>query len=415
MGVRGKLMKRTTNHYFRAILICSLALMQFAKGGEAEAPAQQPQAAQAKAIWFPFSYTGEALGNLSGGYKRGAIYEGLLDVGLQGDLGKIVGWNGASFLVSGLYPHGPSLTNNFVHDFNSVSNIDAYDSIRLYETWIQQDLADGKLSIRAGQILSDTEFFISDNAALFINGAFGELPIVSQNLSAPAFPVARPGVRIRWAATDSISVQTGVFDGNAGNPAVNNKHGVDWKLNPEDGVLAISEVAFNRYGEQSKRGLRGLYKFGAFFHSSMANQAFPGRAAHADFGGYFIADQQLWSEPGKDDQGLSGFFRVGGAPDGRNTVPFYFDTGLNYKGLLPGRDKDTAGIGFSYTKLSPNLRGTDGAPFSSHHEAILEATYNVQANDWLTVQPDFQYIFNPGASQNLPNALVAGIRFNVTF
>jgi len=39
----------------------------------------------------------------------------------------------------------------------------------------------------------------------------------------------------------------------------------------------------------------------------------------------------------------------------------------------------------------------------------------VVLKDWLTVQTDFQYIINPGASQSAPNAFVAGLRFNLTF
>jgi len=408
-------MKRATNKLLRSILLLTVGFSVFAQGGDVVPSGKDDASPESKALAFPFSYTGEGLANLSGGYKRGAIYEGLLSVGVQGDLGKLIGWDGGSFLVSGLYPHGPSLTQNYVHDFNSVSNIDAYDSIRLYEAWVQKELADGKLSIRVGQILADAEFFVSDNGALFINGAFGAIPLVSHNLRAPVFPDAIPGMRVRWIATDSLSVQAGIFDGDAGDPASNNKHGVDWNLNGEEGVLAITEIACKVNGEKENAGLRGVYKLGAFFHSSEANDAYPSAPSHTDAGGYFVADQQLWRKSGTEDQGLSGFLRIGGAPDDRNTVSFYFDTGLDYKGLLPGREKDIAGIGFSYTRLSAKLRDDAGESLGSHHEAILEATYKVQVKDWLTVQPDFQYIFNPGASEKLPNAFVAGVRFNVTF
>ena len=85
------------------------------------------------------------------------------------------------------------LTNKAVHDFNTLSNIDAYDSVRLYEAWLQQEFWDRKFSIRLGQILADAEFFVSDYGALFINSSFGAIPLVSQNLVPPIFPVAAPG------------------------------------------------------------------------------------------------------------------------------------------------------------------------------------------------------------------------------
>lgn len=402
--------KTTTNNLLGIILAAGLSLAPCAHAGEPVSPAP---AADGKALSFPFSYTGEGLANLSGGFKRGAIYDGVICLGVQGDLDKLIDWQGGSFLVSGLYPHGASLTEKYVHDFNAVSNIEAYDSLRLYEAWVQQEFADGRLSVRLGQILADSEFFVSDGAALFINGAFGAIPLVSQNYGGPVYPVAAPSARVRYTFSDSLSVQAGVFDGNTGDPSYENKHGVDWHLNGDDGVLSVAEVAYTWKG--GEEGLSGVFKLGAFYHHSDADGLYPDATSHTSGGGYFIADQQLWRKPGTEDQGLSAFLRIGGAPEDRALVPFYFDTGFNYKGLLPGRDSDIAGIGFSYTKISSNACNEDDGPLDTRHEAILEATYKVQATEWLTVQPDIQYIFNPGACEKQDNAFVAGVRFNVTF
>jgi len=86
-----------------------------------------------KGIIFLFSYIGEGLANISGGFRRGGVYEGLLTLGISLDLEKLVNWKGGTFFTSMLYPHGESLTDRYVHDLNRVSNIDAYDSMRLYE------------------------------------------------------------------------------------------------------------------------------------------------------------------------------------------------------------------------------------------------------------------------------------------
>ena len=387
------------------LLLLGAACAPLAQGGDAEPP---------KALSFPTSYTGEGFSNLAGGYKRGAVYEGLLSSGVQGDLEKLAHWNGATFLVSGLYPHGTSLTDNYVHDFNRASNIDAYDSVRLYEAWVQQELADGKISLRLGQILADAEFFASDSGTLFLNSAFGAIPVIGQNLNAPIYPTAAPGARVRWTASDALSVQAGLFDG-AGDPARDNKHGVRWHLDGNDGVLAITEATYKLHGAKEGTGLPGVYKLGAFFHNSQSKDVFPEGPRRGDVGAYFIADQQLWRKPGTEEQGLSAYVRMGTAPDGRNTVPFCFDGGLNFKGLLPGREKDIAGFGFAYTSLSGNVRDAAGHPPGTHHEAILEATYKVAVKGGITVQPDFQYIFNPGGFQSAPNALVAGLRCTLAF
>ena len=374
-------------------------------------PARKGPAA-GKAISFPISYTGEGLANFSGGYRRGAIYEGLLSVGIQGDLEKAFGWKDASFLVSAIYPHGSSLTNNYVHDFNGVSNIDAFDSVRLYEAWFQQEFAGGKVSLRLGQLLADAEFFVSENAALLVNGAFGAIPLVSMNFEAPVYPVAAPGIRLRVDPTDALSIQAALFSGDAGDPATNNQHGVSWRFSGRDGALALLEADLKTPSGKDDPGLRGVYKVGLFYHSgNFENRGTESRNRSGDFGGYFIADHQIWRKAGGGDEGLSGFLRIGAALPDRNVVPFYTDAGFAFKGPIPGRKDDVACLGVSYTSLKDGV----GETFSSHHETILEATYKIVLHDWLFVQPDFQYIFTPGGDHATHGAFVAGVRFSLSF
>lgn len=56
-------------------------------------------------------------------------------------------------------------------------------------------------------------------------------------------------------------------------------------------------------------------------------------------------------------------------------------------------------------------------------ETLIEVTYQVQVTPWWQIQPDIQYVLNPGGGildhvnpfRVLSNELVAGIRTNVTF
>jgi carbohydrate-selective porin OprB len=48
-------------------------------------------------------------------------------------------------------------------------------------------------------------------------------------------------------------------------------------------------------------------------------------------------------------------------------------------------------------------------------EMALEFTYQAQFTKWLAVQPDIQFIINPGGTQDLNNALVIGARAVMTF
>ena len=65
-----------------------------------------------------------------------------------------------------------------------------------------------------------------------------------------------------------------------------------------------------------------------------------------------------------------------------------------------------------------------GQPFPVRSgEAVLELTYQHKLAEWWQVQPDFQYIFNPGGgianpilpTRRIGDAAVLGLRSVVTF
>jgi porin len=98
-------------------------------------------------------------------------------------------------------------------------------------------------------------------------------------------------------------------------------------------------------------------------------------------------------------------------------VDFYLNAGVTYKGLIPGRDEDTCGVACGLASLSSgadaDLRAEGFAPQAA--EMVLEATYQCVIAPWCFVQPDIQYVINPGATSATGNALVLGARFSVVF
>lgn len=86
-----------------------------AKSAEADAPSDAAparlftslsdwrQRLSARGFDFSVEYLSEVIGNVSGGVKRGGVYEGLVKVGLDFDGEKLLGWKGGSLHVSSLY------------------------------------------------------------------------------------------------------------------------------------------------------------------------------------------------------------------------------------------------------------------------------------------------------------------------
>jgi len=356
-------------------------------------------------ISFDINETDEVLGNVSGGLRRGAVFDGKTQVQMTLDLQKLVQWPGAK-IVAGFYQiHGRGLSADNIGNLLTVSNIEAPGSTRLGDLYIEQSLLDDLINVRIGQFAADEEFLSSDVAGIFINSTFGWPGIYGIDLpgGGPAYPFSTPGVRVRVAPTPAFSVQGAVFNGN---PLGTNG---DWGGTefPLDGVFAILEATYTTMPGKDEPGLGGNFKVGAWYNSlhfddlhmddtglSLANPASSGvPASHArNFGLYASVDHQLWRTPGTADGGLAGFLRVATAPQqDRNPVYVYVDAGLTWKGTFAGRDDDVAGIAIAWANLSHSLRSLDrdtiaftgvSQPIRSS-EMVLELTYQAAVTPWL--------------------------------
>jgi porin len=302
---------------------------------------------------------------------------------------------------------------------NILSSIDAYDGFRLFELWFQQKFFDEKVSIRIGQMSADIEFYQSQWANIFLNSCFGTFPTISLGTNLPTYPVGGLGARLDFYPTTGTFLRAAVFDSNPGQPSINDQHGTRFHLNPGAGLIVIAEAGYQITPASENGGREQRYTLGAYYDSRRFTGSFVDSTHSSNGGIYLIIDRLLYRKtPYVDGQadrtGLGGFCSVAVAPPGRNQVSFYADCGLNYNGLLPGRDNDVFGVALSYTKIGSDYLVND-VPVHSGHETVLEATYQIQVTNYFSIQPDFQYIFDPGAFQHRPNAIVAGVRYGVRF
>jgi porin len=127
---------------------------------------------------------------------------------------------------------------------------------------------------------------------------------------------------------------------------------------------------------------------------------------------YYNFDQYVYIEDEDPTQGVGLFGRLGWADEDTSPIKAFYSIGVGGKGIIPGRDNDTFGIGYYYVESSdefPDLLGLididDGQGF--------EVFYNIEVTPWLHVTPDFQ-IIEP-AVDNFDTAYVLGIRTKVDF
>jgi len=406
-----------------------------------------------RGITFGLTESSEVFGNATGGVRRGVIYEGLTQFGVGLDAEKAFGLTGGTFNATGYQIHGRGLSlNNLGNNLNTVSSLEAARGTLLFELWYEQVLLDKKLAIRVGQLAADQEFMISQYAGLFLNHTFGWSTFPSADLPSggPAFPLATPGVRVKYVARDDLSLLAAVFNGDPagpgrGNPQSRDPSGTAFRL--RDGVFVIAEAQYGINQEDGATGLPGTYKFGAWYNSqnfadqrrngsgqSLANLNGLSGTARNRRGSYSVyaqADQLVWRKEGAKDGGVGVFVRVMGAPGDRNLVNLYADAGVTYKGLIEGRDSDTVGLGVALARISDTASKLDsdiavasgGTYPIRRHETVLELTYQAQLAPWWQIQPTAQYVFNPNGgvpkpqspAKRLGDAAVFGLRTTVTF
>jgi porin len=401
-------------------------------------------------ITFSLLDQSEVWGNLAGGLRRGTVFNGLTTASLKLDLAKLLCWPDATFFIKAFQIHGRGPSQNLVGNLQLVSGLEATRSTKLFDLWVEQKLLGGRLSIRIGQEGADEELMLTQYGALFLNSSFGfpGLPAVDLPSGGPSYPLATPFARVSLQATDRITLIGAIYNGDpappgTGDPQLRDRGGTAFRLN--DDVLLFGELWYASNQDANATGMPGTYKLGVWYSSSrfanqlydtaglsLANPASTGiPRSHSDgFAVYAIMDQMVWKKPNSKAGGIGLFLLAMGAPQSYNLSNVYVEGGMNWQEPFHGRENDIFGFGVAYLGISPAKQqfGNDvifftgsGSPYNTN-ETVLEATYLCQVTPWLTLQPDAQYVINPGAGIPSPtsrtplkNAFIIGIHTSVKF
>ena len=369
-------------------------------------------------------YTSETMANVSGGLKRGSNLSGMGNVVLDYAAQKSSeGHSHLSLRASGMFLHGESPSKKYIGDELTASNIDGYDSIRLYELWLQLSFWNNRGSLRFGSLLADEEFAFTELGGLFLNSAFGWPAFISANTvnTGPAFFVTAPGIRMRLESTKSWYIQGGVYDGDSfDNPAGDGNtsaYGVHWQITPQQGYFSMFEIGHMNTQISQNTAVPSFFKLGGWIHSASFDDHLTESPHRGNYGLYFTMERSIWRNNRKEQE-LGIFFRSGLAPRDRNRYELAIDGGFNFLNPFTKMERDVVGAGISFAKVSDNIRQAEeqtGIIPVSDYELAFEVTGQFPVTPWLTLQPNVQWIHHPGSSSTLSNALVVSIRSTFTF
>ncbi|MEZ6115010.1 MAG: carbohydrate porin [Pirellulaceae bacterium] len=260
-------------------------------------------------------YTGEYFHLARGGINtnNASRYRGNLDVTMTFDAEKILGIEGGSLFVYFEDGHGIGITNDFLGDFQTISNIDAGDLTQVSEYWWLQQFGENAWC-KLGKQDGNADFCASDLSGDFINSSFGLIP----NVPIPTFPDPGVGFAGFWQTTEKLGIGSGVYDGSPDG----RKWG--WSGLGNEGYFWVTEVV----GICSQLDL--TWRWGNWWHTAETDVISAGAPASRDgnHGWYVIFDQILFREAEDDQQGLGLFGQYGTAPADRNEVSDYYGIGL---------------------------------------------------------------------------------------
>ncbi|NTV51162.1 MAG: carbohydrate porin [Geobacteraceae bacterium] len=356
--------------------------------------------------------TTDFLYNSRGGIKKDGTIHGNVDLTFKMDTAKAGWWkNGTFFLYFlGNFNSGSAMTE-IVGDVQASSNIEADRAFKIYEAWYEHRFLNDQLSLLAGLHDYNCEFDVVEYGALFINSSFGISPDISQT-GPSIFPTTSLGLRLKAQPSETSYLLVAVYDGVPGNPDDPPRTAI--LLKEKDGVFTAFEAGLSA----GQPGEKEYYKLGAgaWLHTADVEN-FDGDPKGTNHGYYVIAEKTIFTESCAG-QGLGAFVQVGWADNKWNQIVNYWGIGLNYTGLIPGRDSDRIGLAVASARNGDKFmdfkKNIEFVPVE-RSETAIELTYQARVLPWLSVQPDFQYIINPGMDPSLKNAFLVGTRVEIAF
>jgi porin len=361
-------------------------------------------------------------GNPSGGLSRGVTAPSSVELNLFFDLDKIFGLNGGSIFASFSERWGSSLSKSYIGNVFSTQQIWGFQTYRVVDVSYQQKLFNDRVELRLGRFPPTDDFLVSPYDFGFMSNAFCGSPF--------GFLLDAPGATAytgTWAAlvklkpTSRTYVMAAVYNGDP-TPRANKYHGVNLSLNGP--AFAMGEAGYQINGLPGDSPLLGNYKLGAWYDDSTLTEFKTGAKIRGSWGIYGLFDQVLvpFGSPGSN-RGLGIFGSVTVAPESRiQQLPLFLTAGASARGLFDSRPRDVVGLAFGYGRFSDDLREAQqnglipGPPGGQHSESVIELTYRIDyRNSAMFVQPDIQYIIQPGGTSHIKNALVLGAQFGINF
>ena len=353
---------------------------------------------------FEILYLQDMFWNTRGGINthNSGEYPRLFGLHLELDTDKARLWkNGTFFLgLEHLSGNNPSLRQTGDWQWLSWLSKDQRRN-QVSEFWYKHTFLDKKLWVKLGKMDANCDFNAIDFSIEFINSSAALNPTIPL----PSYPNQDWGAAVGVQPADWFGCTFGIYQGKN-----NGSRSIGDTLGDLRGPMLIVEPSF----KYDLGGLPGKVNIGAWwngrrfpaYHEHPSDHDYHGKS----YGFYGFWQQLLWRKNPADDnctQGIGLYAQYGWAPEDRSEAEQFVGGGVRWQGAIPTRDDDVLGLGVF------NVYFSEKAGFKKRYETAIELFYKAQLTGWLAVQPDMQYIVNPGGQYK--DAIVLGGRVEFKF
>ncbi|MCR8720606.1 carbohydrate porin [Pseudomonas syringae] len=395
---------------------------------------------------FSANYVSELGTNAHGGYNNSKKleYADQFAVGMHLDLQKILGVQDAEFQLLLNNRNGQDITGTRLDDPRSGqvgSNMEVVGGgqiWRLTQMWYRQKFFDQKLAVKFGRV-SPTEDF-QEFPCDFQDVAFcaAQAGVWASN-DWSSYPISMWGANFRYSLTPEWLVQAGIYEHNR----TNQEHDNGFKLSTSgsNGVILPVEVVWKP--KSALFGLPGEYRLGAYHMNIDAEDVYKdidggafratGNAPKVENGRnglWFIGRQQVGAFDNDSKRPVEVFIQAHANDKDTSFIDRFYSAGIVASGPFASRPQDQ--IAFGVARIHVNDRIRDGEKAMNQMSGAtsyddpaymplqgtqydIELNYRIQATRSLSIRPNIQYIKNPGAVDEVSNALVLGVKTEISF
>ena len=401
------------------------------------------------------NYLSNLAGNVTGGKSRGFTYCDNFTLDLEFHSEQLLGYKGGTLGIIMLNRDGNNLSAQNIGNQFTVQQVYGGSTAIFYGLTYDQHFLGDKLSFKFGRMAAGDDFASSPLYWLYMNnGIDGNPQALPVNGKITAYPCSSWAARLRAKTSEKTELMLGAYQVSSQiwRPSM---HGLNWNIDPNDGVMLIGQfgwapeffkpaassmptshdgksavaaakgsdgknftLAVDALTSEVPKGLPGHYWMGGYYSTWIYPQFNSNQGQQGAYGLYWHFDQMLYRMNPFKDTGLTAWSAFVLCPQ-QNTakLPFQYNGGLVYTGMIPCRPRDVSIFGVIYGNFSSNYAQANQATAGGYatYELVYEFAYRINLTKFAFVQPDAQWVINPGGTGNIPNALVLGAQIGVTF